>query len=132
MRHLKTYETINDNLQIGDYVICKTDTGDEKILNFLENNIGKYLSDRVSTNLFKDFDSKDLSRYSYRAKAKMLKVKSDDHCLREFHRLESSLSKKLSKVITKNGFDDNFKWLGKKKKKVRKNGTKMEVECLNR
>ena len=97
-----------------------------------ETNIGKYLSEEVSTNLFKGFDSKDLSRYSYRAKAKMLKVKSDDRCLRDFHRLESSLSKKLSKVITKNGFDENFKWLGKKKKKVRKNGTKWEPECLNR
>jgi hypothetical protein len=43
MRYLKTYEAINDNLQIGDYVICKTDTGDEKILNFLENNIGQYV-----------------------------------------------------------------------------------------
>jgi hypothetical protein len=110
-------------------------SGDERKLLAIkveENNIGKYLSDEVSTDLFKDFDSKELSKYSYRAKAKMLGLNLKDHCLREFHKLESSLSKKLSKVISKNGFDYNFKWLGKKKKKARKNETKMEPECLNK
>ena len=114
-------------------MMLKIMSGDERKLLAIkveENNIGKYLSDEISSNLFKDFDSKELSKYNYRAKAKLLNVNPEDKCLRTFHKLESSLSKKLSKVISKNGFDDNFKWLGKKKKKARKNGTKNELRCL--
>jgi hypothetical protein len=74
MRYLKTYEAINDNLQIGDYVICKTDTGDEKIIDFIENNVGQYV--RYITNNKEVVDnfryvieyenvSFELSNYSY-------------------------------------------------------------------
>ena len=44
MKHLKTFENINDSLQIGDYVICECNSYTSGEINdFLKNNIGKYV-----------------------------------------------------------------------------------------
>ena len=42
MKHLKTYESINEP-QVGDYVVCEEpDTGySEKVRNFVNNNVGQ-------------------------------------------------------------------------------------------
>jgi len=47
MKYLKTYEAIKDKPQIGDYALCKPESGIivydiiNKLHNFIDNNIGK-------------------------------------------------------------------------------------------
>lgn len=55
MKYIKTYEDNNDQLELYEYVICKDDINyndnndtHAKYINFLETNIGKYISKGVS------------------------------------------------------------------------------------
>ena len=41
MKFIKTYEEIVNDIQLGDYIIGYSAYADEKINNFLKNNIGK-------------------------------------------------------------------------------------------
>ena len=43
MRHLKKYESIGDDLQIGDYVLMKSKTGDEELADLINNTIGQII-----------------------------------------------------------------------------------------
>jgi len=60
MKHLKTYETINDGPQIGDYVIIKSNSPVDAVVDFIENNIGQIIDITYPKNLYHD----KISRYS--------------------------------------------------------------------
>ena len=46
MKHLKTYESIEKEPQIGDFIICKEYSLKKEISDFISTNIGKIISDR--------------------------------------------------------------------------------------
>lgn len=50
MKYLKTFENIEINPKIGDYVICDANTGAPRLNNFIKNRIGMCLGPHYSGN----------------------------------------------------------------------------------
>jgi hypothetical protein len=57
MRHIKTYEKLENELKIGNYVICKEldDNVDKNIERFIDNNIGIIVDFRKNNNISNDY-----------------------------------------------------------------------------
>jgi len=49
MKHIKTFESVNDDKpQVGDWVICKESFDEGTLCDFISNNIGKFIRYRRS------------------------------------------------------------------------------------
>jgi len=91
MKHLKTYESLSDKPEIGDYVICE----DEEIISnntfrpFIKNNIGQIIEidekppeynikyENIPTHLLNDYFYDD-ARYFYRKEIKYFSDNKED------------------------------------------------------